>query len=89
MHRFDTIDNKQDKQRLIRLARLLRLAVLFNHRRRDFDSPDADISIDDQDTLVLTFSKGYLEQHKLLAADLQQEQYFLKKASLNLVINSE
>ncbi|PWK46819.1 exopolyphosphatase [Pleionea mediterranea] len=89
LHRFDTIDNKQDKQRLIRLARLLRLAVLFNHRRRDFDSPDADISIDDQDTLVLTFSKGYLEQHKLLAADLQQEQYFLNKAGLNLVINSE
>lgn len=89
LHRFDAIDNTQHKNKLIKLARLLRLAVLFNHRRRDFDSPEVDIHIDANDTMVLTFSQQYLDQHKLMAADLQQEQTFLKKAGLNLVINSE
>ncbi|WP_246128551.1 exopolyphosphatase [Pleionea sediminis] len=81
---YDIIDDDLFKEKLIRLAQILRLAVLLNHRRRDFDAPKFDISVSDNQ-LSLTFKKDYLAEHSLLNADLEQEQDYLAK--VNLVLN--
>jgi exopolyphosphatase/guanosine-5'-triphosphate,3'-diphosphate pyrophosphatase len=84
LHRFEVIDDPTMRTRLIRLARILRLAVLLNHRRRDYNIPPFEISVID-DQMTLTFPAGYLKEHSLLKADLEQEQKFLNAVNLSFI----
>ncbi|WMS85992.1 exopolyphosphatase [Pleionea litopenaei] len=81
MHRYEAIDDEALRIKMIRLARLLRLAVIFNHRRRDLQWPKATISID-KDHVQIQFPEGYLDEHGLLEADLEQEQAYLALVNL-------
>lgn len=84
LQRFEVIDDTVTRERLIRLARVLRLSVLFNHRRRDFHIPPCDITVSD-DQMQLTFPEGYLKEHSLLKADLVQEQSYLAAVNLPFI----
>lgn len=66
-----------------RLISLLRLAVLLNRTRAPNDLPVLDVSVSGE-TLRITFPAGWLEQHPLTLADLQQEEGFLKKSPVSL-----
>ncbi|CCG85574.1 exopolyphosphatase [Erwinia piriflorinigrans] len=55
-----------------RMARLLRLAIIFASRRRDDRLPAVRLQADD-DTLTLTLPPGWLEAHPLRAELLEQE----------------
>ncbi len=83
MHRFDIFDDADKKEKFIRLARLLRLAVLLNHRRRDANHPPISVSVEDEN-MTLEFPPNYLETHTLLSADLEQEQKYLEAVNLSL-----
>jgi exopolyphosphatase/guanosine-5'-triphosphate,3'-diphosphate pyrophosphatase len=84
LQRFEIIDDPAIRQRFIRLARILRLAVLLNHRRRDVKLPPFQLDIE-QEQLTLTLPDGYLEEHSLLRADLAQEQSYLAAVQLPFV----
>ncbi len=84
LQRFEVIDNSTTRLRLIRLARILRLAVLLNHRRRDFHIPPFQITVGD-DHMTLTFPDGYLKEHSLLNADLEQERVYLEAVNLPFI----
>lgn len=81
MHRFDTIENNAFRIKMIRLARLLRLAVVLNHRRRDISYANINVTIEGEQ-LTLIFPENYLEEHSLVSADLEQEQEFLEAVGL-------
>ncbi|MCO7226545.1 exopolyphosphatase [Pleionea sp. CnH1-48] len=81
LQRFAEIHDESLRLKMIRLARLLRLSVLFNHRRRDVELPDLNIHLQDEE-MILEFPPGYLDQHPLLTADLELEQKFLSMVNL-------
>jgi len=68
---------------LTRLSILLRLAVVL-HRGRS-DTPLPEIRLDGKKrTLTLRFPHGWLEEHALTRADLEQEATYLAKAGYRL-----
>lgn len=67
---------------LLRLATLLRLAVMW-HRRRTGEAPPFSASASGS-TLRLRFPEGWLDAHPLTRADLGQEAVYLKAAGLKL-----
>lgn len=66
-----------------RLISLLRLAVLLNRTRAPNDVPVLQVRVA-RETLRIGFPEGWLEQHPLTLADLQQEVIFLKKSPTSL-----
>lgn len=64
------------RTRAIRLAILLRLAVLVNRNRNRSDVPPVELSAAD-DSLVLQFDPEWLASNPLTAADLQRERQYL------------
>ena len=60
------------------LAIILRLSVLLNHARNDENVIDhiQSITLDEQ-TIRLTFKRGWLSKNPLTMSDLEQEQHFL------------
>lgn len=71
------------RERAIRLAIILRLAVLFN-RSRTYEFPDLlNLSAADH-ALKLSLSSGWLELNPLTLADLEQEQEYLKSVGYEL-----
>lgn len=71
------------REKAKRLARLLRLSVLLHHRRTDDPLPDIEIDVY-QDDMQLQFPDGWLEEHSLVRADLEQEQHYLNMVGFNL-----
>ncbi|WP_210396534.1 exopolyphosphatase [Motiliproteus sediminis] len=71
------------RQRLLRLALLLRLAVLINRSRSADQAPSLAVALNDT-TLALRFPENWLEQHPLTQADLEQESAYLKPVELQL-----
>ena len=72
------------KKILKRLCVLLRLAVLLHRPRTN----RFDLSIDcraKKKSISLRFPPGWLQQHPLTLADLQQEQFNLRMAKINLL----
>ena len=85
LHHFDKILNPEQRIKFIRLSRILRLAVLFNHRRRDLEFPPLQIRVREE-VMTLEFQQDFLSLHPLLEADLQLEQQFLRDIGLELII---
>lgn len=70
---------------LIRVARLLRLAVVLNHSRGAHALPVPQLQVDGE-TLQLTLPAGWLAEHPLTARDLQDEIKLQKQAGLILTV---
>jgi len=74
-------EDRQEKA--IRLAILLRLSVLLHRNRSPAENPEIHISATEQ-TIQLKFPQGWLEEHPLTLADLDQERKYLKPVSFKL-----
>jgi exopolyphosphatase/guanosine-5'-triphosphate,3'-diphosphate pyrophosphatase len=70
-------------EKLLRLCILLRLAVLLHRERSRLLLPEFKIFIA-AESLKLIFPRGWLSQHPLTQADLEQERDFLKSTKLQL-----
>ena len=64
---------EQDQSPLLRRGMLLRIAVRLHHSRSDEPLPDIDLAAKD-DQIELRFPKGWLDEHPLTQADLEEEQ---------------
>lgn len=67
-----------------KLIVLLRLAVLLRRDRADRALPDLKVKVD-SDKLILKFPTGWLEEHPLSRADLEQERKSLEAVAIKLV----
>ncbi|RKZ12500.1 exopolyphosphatase [bacterium] len=67
----------------IHLSVILRLAVLLNRGRSDVPTPDMSIS-DSGHKIKLRFGAGWLQEHPLTAADLEEETDELRHVDLRL-----
>ena len=78
---FDLLDSRQT--RAIRLAVLLRIAVVLNRSRSDTSPPELTADADEE-RLTLSFPEGWLSEHPLTREDLEQEVIYLKQAGIRL-----
>lgn len=78
-----TVLSDEDKLLLPKLAVLLRLAVLLHRPRRAAPLPALVFSAEDN-VLKLTVPKDWLDDHALVAADLEQEASYLKAVNFKL-----
>jgi exopolyphosphatase/guanosine-5'-triphosphate,3'-diphosphate pyrophosphatase len=70
----------------VKLARLLRLAVLINHSRPEGAPIPPEITVDHQgETMTITLPPS--DEPTLLSTDLEQEQAFMTNAGLTLHLN--
>ena len=69
----------------LRLCILLRLAVLVNRGRSPRPIPRFRLK-PEKSKLAITFPDGWLEEHPLARADLEEEESFLKKVDFQLVV---
>ena len=67
----------------LRLAILLRLAVLMNRSRNDAEIPPAELSVDAR-SLAMTFDPEWLQANPLTVADLEREKRLLAQAGYEL-----
>ena len=74
---------EDEQTRLLRLCLLLRLACRLHHARNDAPVPAVTLGAG-QDYLQLTFPAGWLTEHPLTLADLEQEQAFFQAAGYQL-----
>ncbi len=75
--------NGQQKNNVIAIARLLRLAVVLNHNRGAHAMPIPKVKID-AEHICLAFPKGWLDKHPLTAKDLVQEAEYQQAAGFTL-----
>jgi exopolyphosphatase/guanosine-5'-triphosphate,3'-diphosphate pyrophosphatase len=68
---------------LHRLVVLLRLAVLLHRSRSETPLPEMKLLVKKRN-LTLIFPTGWLEEHALTRADLEQEATYLEKARYSL-----
>ncbi len=73
------------QSRAVRLAALLRIAVVLHRARREAEPPPIRAHADD-DNLRLTFPDGWLKNHPLSRADLEQESSYLRTARIRLSV---
>ena len=73
----------KDAPRCVRLSVLLRLAVLLHRSHSDEPLPPIELTAREQG-LKIGFPEGWLEQHPLTLADLEQEVGFLRGAKFVL-----
>ena len=71
------------RKKALRLAILLRLAVLLNRNRSQAEMPDIAISVDDK-SLRLVFDPSWLEANPLTVAELEREAQFLDAVEYTL-----
>jgi exopolyphosphatase/guanosine-5'-triphosphate,3'-diphosphate pyrophosphatase len=81
---FAGLPDPQGK-RALRLAVLLRLAVVLHRSRTSTRVPA--VTAQGQ-TLLLRFPAGWLEEHPLTEADLEQEAQYLKASGVALVVDA-
>jgi exopolyphosphatase/guanosine-5'-triphosphate,3'-diphosphate pyrophosphatase len=74
-----------DENRLLRLATLLRLAVVLHRSRLQQALPEISVKAA-LNALALSFPSGWLETHPLTEADLQQEAEYLQTIGIELKI---
>ncbi len=72
------------RERIMRLTVLLRLAVLLHRSRADAELPPLSLHADGKN-LFLAFPTGWLDQHPLTQADLAQEAEAIKDGKFKLV----
>ena len=85
LEQFDPFPKEQQKL-LLRLAILLRLAVLLHRSRSPEPLPDIRLKISGK-TITLGFPNQWLESHPLSEADLQHEAGVLGKLGLKLLFS--
>ena len=68
-----------------RMMILLRIAVLFHHSRTDNPLPKIDLKVDNQ-SMKLSFAKGYLDEHPLTNHDFLQEKEYLRAVGITLSV---
>jgi len=71
------------RESALRLAMLLRLAVLLKRSRSQEDIPRIGLSVDDR-SLELCFDAAWLQANPLTVADLEREQEYLSEAGYQL-----
>jgi exopolyphosphatase / guanosine-5'-triphosphate,3'-diphosphate pyrophosphatase len=81
---FDARD-ESERAPLLRLTFLLRLAAVLHHGRYDTPLPVIKARADDT-SLTLGFPKGWLSEHPLTRADLEQEQEFFRSVGYDLTV---
>ena len=64
------------KKHILGLVRILRLAILVNGQRNDDPLPELQLSVKDDVWTLGSDNPNWLEENKLLHADLQTEQQF-------------
>lgn len=69
----------------VRLTRVLRLAVILSMRRKHEALPEATLAAQGE-VLTLALPKGFLEQHPLMRAELEQEIQYQQQAGWQLVL---
>lgn len=72
------------KKHIVGLIGILRLAIIVNGQRNEELLP-LELSIDDETWTLTSTQSDWLEQNKLLQADLQTEQIYWESAGWNLV----
>lgn len=83
MTRMAYPDGPHSPSTLLRLSVILRLAVLLNRSRSPRPLPAFALAADG-DALRVEFPKGWLDDHPLTRADLEEERPFLKAAGIDL-----
>ncbi|UWN50523.1 Exopolyphosphatase [Alcanivorax sp. ALC70] len=76
---------EDEQTRWLRLCLILRLACRLHHARNDAPVPPLTLSADGR-ALTLAFPAGWLEEHPLTQADLEQEQEYFQAADYTLTI---
>jgi len=71
------------RESALRLAMLLRLAVLLKRSRSQEDIPRIGLSVDDR-SLELCFDAAWLQANPLTVADLEREQEYLSEVGYQL-----
>lgn len=71
------------QKRALRLAILLRLAVLLNRSRSRHPLPDIDLK-PDKSSLTVRFPAGWLDENPLTIADLEREKDYLRETGYRL-----
>lgn len=72
------------KKHILGLIRVLRLAIVVNGQRNDDPLPDLKLSIHDDEWQLKCEDKDWLDNNKLLHADLQSEQEYWHNAGWQL-----
>lgn len=73
------------KSHIVGLIRILRLAILLNGQRNDDPLPELTLSIDGEQWNLSSVDSQWLEENKLLHADLLTEQEYWTRAGWELV----
>ncbi len=76
----------EERVPLLRLALLLRIAALLHHGRYDTELPQIRANAGDV-SLTLQFPDGWLDEHPLTRADIEQEQEFFRAAGYELNVS--
>lgn len=76
----------EERVPLLRLALLLRIAALLHHGRYDTELPKIRAKAGDI-SLTLQFPDGWLDEHPLTRADIEQEQEFFRAAGYELSVS--
>lgn len=71
------------RESALRLALLLRLAVLLNRSRSQLEIPSLELTVGDR-AMSLSFGVGWLDSNPLTVADLERERDFLRSADYEL-----
>lgn len=80
-----TLVDSEDEERLKRLAILLRLGVLLQHAHSQEPPPPFRLK-PGKSSLEISFPPGWLDQHPLTRADLENERDYLKRMDYSLVV---
>lgn len=78
---------KPQRKRAIKLCRLLRLAIVVNRSRSSRQLPPLRLRAKKK-KLWVDFPEGWLEEHPLTAADLDQESSYMRSVGFKLKIGS-
>ena len=70
----------------LRLAMILRLAVLLNRSRSTVEMPSIELLVDGH-SMALRFDSAWLEENPLTIADLEREQAYLQDVSYELTFS--
>ncbi|KZN53157.1 hypothetical protein N474_21785 [Pseudoalteromonas luteoviolacea CPMOR-2] len=86
-HDLNELVDIESQPRFARILTLLRLAILFHQKRQKTQVPKHEMLIS-KNNVTLKFENTWLEEHTLLAADLEQEQHYWKSLDIDLSISS-
>ena len=89
-HSIDTRSNQQLprtwREPALRLAMILRLAVLLNRSRSAEEMPPIELVVDGH-SLALRFDAAWLQENPLTVADLEREQDYLRNVAYELIFS--